>query len=211
MDPGDQRTRILQAAVDVVAEKGLDKASVRAVASAAGVGMGTLRHYFPTQQSLHEALVFRLLDDAIDDFDIHDETRDPGDRLAQCILQFLPADADATGLLEIWFGLYRAALGPGANGLPRQFLETATARAHARIASWLQILAREGHVGQEQVTESVMMLGALVSGLCLELLTPGSTVTLAGARSVASLAARSVVTSAGKPTGSRATELETTL
>ncbi|WP_158254050.1 TetR/AcrR family transcriptional regulator [Cryobacterium sp. Y50] len=185
--------RILDAAAQVVSEAGLGGATVRAVATAAGVGMGTLRHYFPTQRDLHDEVVRRVLEDTIQDFDIRDASRDSGDRLVRCMLQFLPDDATAQELLNVWFGLYRHALEPGANGLSRQFLEVAIQRAHRRVGDWLEILADEGAVDRGRIPELVLLLNAVISGVCLEIITPGSAMTLGAARNIVSGVIRSLI------------------
>ena len=188
-----QRVRILDAAAQVVSEAGLAGATVRAVATAAGGGMGTLRHYFPTQRGLHDEVVRRVLEDTIQDFDIRDASRDSGDRLVRCMLQFLPDDATAQELLNVWFGLYRHALEPGANGLSRQFLDVAVQRAHRRVGDWLEILADEGAVDRGRIPEFVLLLNAVISGVCLEIITPGSAITLSAARNVVSGVIRSLI------------------
>ncbi len=43
---------ILDALLEIVAEQGLDKATVREVAGAAGVAIGTVQHYFPTKDDM---------------------------------------------------------------------------------------------------------------------------------------------------------------
>ncbi|MGC4943262.1 TetR/AcrR family transcriptional regulator [Kribbella sp. DT2] len=189
----EQRERILAAAARVTGESGLEKVSVRAVAGAAGIGMGTLRHYFPTQRDLHDALVRRLLDDQLDDFAIADARLDAGDRLVRCMVQFLPADEESRPLLEIWFGLYHGALRPESSSLARQFLEVSSERARERIASWLRVLADEGRFDSARSAETTMLLSSLSSGLCLELLTPGTPLTVESAKTLLSTTVRSVI------------------
>ncbi|GGM49519.1 TetR/AcrR family transcriptional regulator [Microbacterium saperdae] len=188
-----QRDRILDAAATLAVEAGLDAVTVRAVAGAAGVGMGTLRHYFPAQGALHTAVVQRVLEDTIENFDIQDTTLDPGDRLARCVLQFLPDEATERQLLEVWFGMYRHALEPGANSAAVSFLEVAVRRSHARITAWLEQLADEGSIDGDRVDESVLLLSALVSGICLEIVTPGAAMTVASARNLLDRSARDLI------------------
>ena len=53
--PTDQAAVILDGLLDVVAEHGLPKATVREVATAAGVAIGTVQHYFPTKDDMVSA------------------------------------------------------------------------------------------------------------------------------------------------------------
>lgn len=61
-DPGrgrDGRSRILEAIVDVIADEGIERASVRAVAQRAGVSIGAVQHHFRTKaQMLEGAMSF---------------------------------------------------------------------------------------------------------------------------------------------------------
>jgi AcrR family transcriptional regulator len=53
---GDKRAAILEAAVTVIAERGLTAAPTSAISRAAGVAEGTLFTYFPTKHDLADAL-----------------------------------------------------------------------------------------------------------------------------------------------------------
>jgi AcrR family transcriptional regulator len=64
-DAAENRTRLLEAAGRVFAEQGLE-AGVAEIASAAGVGMGTLYRRFPTKEALINALVEDVLDAIIE-------------------------------------------------------------------------------------------------------------------------------------------------
>lgn len=191
---GERREEILTAAGELLASAGMAALSVRTVAEAAGVGMGTLRHYFPTQRDLHRALVLRLVDDRIQDFDIHDTSLAPQARLERCLVQFVPTGQEPRILLEIWFGLYRLGLDPEAPAFAQAFLEVSTTRSRERVREWLQQLADEGHLAAEDVRGHVQRLVALVNGICLELLTPGSGMTGEDAGRLVAEAARATLT-----------------
>ncbi len=196
MPTGNQRQRIIDAAVALVSDAGLGAVTVRGVASSAGIGMGTLRHYFPTQADLHVAVVEHVMDDAIDDVDIFEVALDPAERLAGCVLQFLPDTMTEGQLLDVWFGMYRHGLGPGASGMAASFLEVTARRSRNRIAAWLRQLADEGVIESDRVDESALMISALISGLCLEIITPGAAMTVRSARGIADATARGLIASA---------------
>ncbi|MEH3089000.1 MAG: TetR/AcrR family transcriptional regulator [Microbacterium arborescens] len=193
MPADNQRQHIIDTAVALVSEAGFDAVTVRAVAASAGIGMGTLRHYFPAQADLHVAVVEHVMDDAIDDLDIFDVALDPADRLVGCVLQFLPDEMTEGQLLDVWFGMYRHGLGPVASGMAASFLEVSTRRSRERIAGWLRQLAHEGAIEPDRVDESVLMISALVSGLCLEIITPGGAMTVRSARRIADATARGLI------------------
>src|SRR5258707_1870489 len=55
-DRGDKRERILQAALELFAERGFHGTAVPLVAARAGVGAGTLYRYFESKEALVNAL-----------------------------------------------------------------------------------------------------------------------------------------------------------
>lgn len=188
----ERRERILSVAAGLIAEGGMERVSVRAVAEAAGIGMGTLRHYFPNQKALHEALIVKLVDDETQDFQIRESAVPAGTRLEQCLLQFVPTSEEAANLMDIWFGMYRVGLDPVGAPFAREFLELSTRRSRDRIWEWLEILAGEGHLEASSVRMCGLELSALIAGVCLELVTPGSDMTIDEARGIVSHAARSI-------------------
>lgn len=57
---GEGRERILAAVVDVIADEGIDRASVRAVAQRAGVSIGAVQHHFRTKAQMLEGAMAHL-------------------------------------------------------------------------------------------------------------------------------------------------------
>ncbi len=53
--PTGQFDSILEALLEIVAERGLEKATIREVAAAAGVAIGTVQYYFPTKDTMVSA------------------------------------------------------------------------------------------------------------------------------------------------------------
>ncbi|QTV79795.1 TetR/AcrR family transcriptional regulator [Microbacterium sp. NIBRBAC000506063] len=86
----DRRKQILAAARELAATGGLAAVSVRSVATRAGIGASTLRHYFPTQQELHDAVLGATFDANLRDLRIAETAVSAEDRLVECLWQFLP-------------------------------------------------------------------------------------------------------------------------
>ena len=83
----DKRRRLLDAAVRLFAEKGFHGVSVPEVAEAAGVGTGTLYHYFENKQEL-----------------VNETYRDAKLTLRSRLLDGLPdPDVERSGTAEAWF------------------------------------------------------------------------------------------------------------
>ncbi len=170
--------------------------TVRAVSAAAGVGMGTLRHYFRSQRELVDAVVADLVQGMLDESVVLDPAAAPGDRLAHAVLQFLPASSADRGQLDAWFAFYVSAFSGAPSDHARRVLEASVATSHEHMRRWLQALADEGALDAGSVADTSSALIALVNGLTLEVLTPGSPVTVEDARRIAEAAARAVVVGA---------------
>jgi AcrR family transcriptional regulator len=191
----ERREQILRAAAEIAAEQGMSAVTVRSVALRAGIGASTLRHYFPTQQALYDALVGQLLDAQLDDLRIHDWTVPPAQRLAECLGQFLPATDGSRAELEQWLLLHASSVGPNPSDQARHLLAVLTARGRQRVDAWLEALAAEGVLRHADLRRHAIVLLALLDGLSLSMVTPESTVTVAEAREVLADAITQLVTS----------------
>ncbi|MEJ6549633.1 prolyl oligopeptidase family serine peptidase [Corynebacterium sp. USCH3] len=195
------RERILEAARHISSERGMRAVTVRAVSDEAGVGMGTLRHYFKSQRELFATLVGEFVDDRVDDSVMDDTSLSGPDRLSQAVGQFLPADYADKSLLSAWFDVYATAFAQPPSEHSRQLLEAAARRSHAHARAWLTRLASEGWLDATRIDDAANMLLALSSGLLLETLTPGSPITFENAKNTLSLAVKSVLRSNPAPLG----------
>lgn len=193
-----RREQIVRAAAAIAAEEGAGAMTVRAVATRAGIGPSTLRHYFPSQQALFHEVVGRSFHANLDDLDINDATIPAAERLTACMRQFLPADNSQTRLLEGWIGLYASALGPARTEQGARLLESLTRHARDRVEKWLETLEREGTLQPGERQRHVTTMLAMIDGLCIGLLVPGSGTTVAGAHAVlADVITHLVIASAG--------------
>lgn len=180
----DRRESILEAAASIADSVGLDAVTVRATAVKAGVGIGTLRHHFPTQKDLFDAIVVRRVDTVIDDSVVLDESAAMADRVASMIEQFIPAELDKPASLNLWFSTYSSALGPKPNTGSQRLLAAAAARSHEHMRRWLRHFAAEGFVNPRDVDDVANTIIALIVGITLESLTPGTPTTIQGGRTM---------------------------
>ncbi len=164
-----RRDAIIQAAMRLAERSapGSANLSVRAVAKEAGIGPSTLRHYFPTQADLHEAVVRSSLDVAIKDFSIADPSLDPAERLYECCAQFLPSHEHRDVQLELWFSMHLNALGPEKRALTHRLLEYGHDLTYDCLHRWLGVLAEEGHLSPAEVAPSSTALFTMIDGLSL--------------------------------------------
>lgn len=192
-DNRNRKADIVAVARAMASTDGMSALTVRAVSAAAGIGVGTLRHHFPTQRALVDAVVADMVGGLLDESVVLDRTRPPGDRLAHAVLQFLPASLTERGQRDAWFAFYVSSLS-APSGQARAVLEASVATSHEHMRRWLGALAADGAIAAKSVDDTSTALIALVNGLTLEALTPGSPVTVEDARRIAESAARAAVT-----------------
>jgi AcrR family transcriptional regulator len=105
-----RRRDVAEAVWRVVRREGLEGASVRAVAGEAGLSMGSLRHYFPSQSDLH-AFAMRLVTDRIRArVEALPATPDPRRWAMGVLEQMIPVDADRRAESEVWLAFSARAL-----------------------------------------------------------------------------------------------------
>ncbi|HEY1237256.1 MAG TPA: TetR/AcrR family transcriptional regulator [Solirubrobacterales bacterium] len=91
--PNPKKAALTDALLRIVAERGLDQVSVREVASAAGVSIGTVQHYFPTKDEMLTtafAEVVRRVRARLESVELGDDVRC---NLSAVLREFLPLDA----------------------------------------------------------------------------------------------------------------------
>src|SRR5204863_5003631 len=90
LDPG-KRSQILRAATDVFSAREFHVVPVDDVATAAGVGKGTLYLYFPTKEQLFYATIIEALDELLGELHTATHGRKGEDALrtfARCLVDF---------------------------------------------------------------------------------------------------------------------------
>lgn len=164
-----RRNDIIAAAIRLAeaSPPGQANLSVRAVAQEAGIGASTLRHYFPTQSDLHEAIARGSLDVSIRDFSIADSALDPAARLFDCCVQFLPTHEHRDVQLELWLTMHISALGPERRAVTRRLIEYGHEVTYDCLSRWLGILADEGHLDPAEVAPASVALFTMLDGLAL--------------------------------------------
>ncbi len=177
-----KRESILEAAASIADLQGLEAVTVRATADKAGVGIGTLRHHFPTQKALFDAIVVRRVDTLIDDSVVLDGSAALEDRIRSMIEQFIPSELDNAGSLTLWFSVYSSALGPNHDTGNRQLLAAAGARSHEHMRRWLTHFAAEGTIDPTTIDDTANTIIALTVGITLESLTPATPMSIRSGR-----------------------------
>ncbi|HEX7303727.1 helix-turn-helix domain-containing protein [Lentzea sp.] len=170
---GSRRRQIVDAARALLAEDPESTLAVRAVAERAGIGASTLRHYFPTQQALHEAIFADALGDAPSELRIHDTSVPAETRLRECLAQLLPPPqpmgrAAADRMLTV----LSTTFGSGSTAEARNTWGAHTVRALDAIAGWLRVLADQGAIAENGLPRRARFLLAVVEGIALSRIVP---------------------------------------
>lgn len=139
--------------------------SVRAVAARAGVSTGSLRHHFPTQRALLDAVVEGLHDAVIPDGLIHDRSIPARDRLVQCLRQVVGPGEDTEALRQAWLNVFRIYVEQTPDEPRRQYFLHLMAQARGRLEGWLTVLVEEGALPPGDVTARAQFLAAVANGL----------------------------------------------
>ena len=169
-----RRDEILDAAKAIAAEAGASAITVRSVAARAGIGASTLRHYFPTQRDLHDAVFSAAFDASLSDLRIADASVPARERLAECLWQFISTVDASESAVEAWAESLATMISSRASPEMRTAWSAFTRQAQARVTSWLDILDAEGALLPGATDRQARMLIALVDGLALAMMVPES-------------------------------------
>lgn len=165
-----RKDEILRAAIDIAEREGVGEMSVRSVAARAGVGASTLRYYFPTQQSLKDAVLAEIMHRQLSDFRITDRQVPPRIRLHECLKQFLPPSATDVPQLEAWLSMYAAQFDAAQQADARSMPVAFAASARRATLGWLQLLEDESRLRVPASEELAAVLLATTNGLALDLI-----------------------------------------
>ena len=108
------RRKILDAATSIMEEDNGQHLTVRAVAARAGVGMGTLRHHFPTQRVLLDAVLASMYESAMPDDRIHDTTLPARQRLIDNLGRLVAAIGVGDEARARWGDIFQNYISPDA-------------------------------------------------------------------------------------------------
>lgn len=188
------RDRILAAAVAMTGENLGAGLSVRAVAARAGVSTGSLRHHFPTQRELQDAVLDVVYDYAIpDDQVIHDTSLPPRERLIACLRLVLAPAAPGKPSRAAWTSVYETFIAPEPTEEMRATYLATARQGLRRVEQWLAVLADEGALPPGDDTRRARFLNTVVGGLSIERAMPGDDAVLANETDVLGTAVDAVL------------------
>jgi AcrR family transcriptional regulator len=166
-----RRRDVAEAVWRVVRREGLEGASVRAVAAEAGLSMGSLRHFFPSQSELH-VFAMQMVIDRIRARVEALPAADPRGWAIAVLEQMLPLDADRRAESEVWLAFSaRALIDPALGALRDEGFDLLREVCHNLVRGIADAGAPAAHLDAEV---EAARLHALVDGLLVHgVLRPG--------------------------------------
>jgi AcrR family transcriptional regulator len=180
----ESRRVILEAALEEFGQKGFSEATTAAIAVRAGVSKGLVFNYFPTKESLLQALLKKTLSEVLDFWDARPWDAPPHEQLEEWINLALDQVARRPGFYRLYFSL---ALQPGGSAAANSALLTMRPRLEAYLARLETILKG---TGSADPASDARLLQCAVNGLAQVLVTGPDLAQPDGLISVRPLASR---------------------
>ncbi|HZG46288.1 MAG TPA: TetR/AcrR family transcriptional regulator [Allosphingosinicella sp.] len=178
------REAILSAALDIFGEKSFAGSTTAAVAERAGVSKGLVFAYFPSKDALLQALVEKMLGEALDFWDDQPWQGTPREQLLTWADTAIAQVLRRPGFYRLYFSL---ALQPGGSAA----VERALANLQGRLASYL--CRAEGVLraaGSQEPALDARLLQCAINGLAQVVVTSPSFTSAAGLAAVEPLRER---------------------
>lgn len=158
------RESLLSHVVDVITEDGISGLSVRAVASRAGVAIGTVQHWFPTKRAMLLAAMDRAVVVAGEAGERELTSADPAARLRAMVALLVPSNRDTT-VTRVWLAFAAHAVVDEQVRKRYEQLWSGTQRAITGL-----LAAAAPHASAASLDEAAAELLALTDGLAIAVL-----------------------------------------
>ncbi|WP_354597593.1 TetR/AcrR family transcriptional regulator [Streptomyces sp. JL1001] len=166
------RDRILWAASTMLGEGAGAALSVRAVAERAGVSTGSLRHHFPTQRALMDAMLKVVFDLVLPEASFRDTSISPRDRLLGCVQGLLLPPDSARNPREAWLTVHERYIAQEPTQAMRAEYQAMQREVTRRVEECLNVLVEEGALTAGDTTRRARFLLTLANGVSIEQVLP---------------------------------------
>ncbi|MDE3720566.1 TetR/AcrR family transcriptional regulator [Nocardiopsis sp. N85] len=161
------RDRILWAAATMLGDGPGAALSVRAVAARAGVSTGSLRHHFPTQRALMDAVLALVYDMVLPDDSVHDRSIPARDRLTASLQRALAPLGAETDARRSWLLAFERYASNEPTEAAREEYLALEREMRRRIEYCLTVLQDEGAVPEGDNSRRARFLITVVNGLSI--------------------------------------------
>ncbi|MGG3625132.1 TetR/AcrR family transcriptional regulator [Bacillus gobiensis] len=104
VDHNKRKEQIAEATWRVILDKGMEGATVRNIAKEAGLSLGSLRHYFSTQDELLEFAMNLVEERATDRINkITTQDMPLNEKILKILLEIVPTNQETMAEMEVWF------------------------------------------------------------------------------------------------------------
>ncbi|MFJ9624760.1 TetR/AcrR family transcriptional regulator [Streptomyces sp. NPDC101181] len=166
------RDRILWAASTMLGEGAGAALSVRAVAERAGVSTGSLRHHFPTQRALMDAMLKVVFDLVLPEAAFRDTSIPPRDRLMGCVQGLLVPQDSPRGAREAWLTVHERYIASEPTQAMRAEYQAMQHEVTRRVEGCLEVLVEEGALAAGDTARRARFLLTLANGVSVEQVLP---------------------------------------
>ncbi|MCM3594978.1 TetR family transcriptional regulator [Metabacillus idriensis] len=165
IDHEKRKIQLAEATWKIIAEEGIEQATVRKIASASGLSVGAIRHYFPTQSELL-SYSMELVSERVRHRALAKTYKgNPLDIVKESISELLPADDERKIEMEVWLAFSVKML---VDTKLRPLSENVYQEMHDGLGQVLQLLSKLGMLKDELDMEAeINRLHSLVDGLAL--------------------------------------------
>lgn len=167
------RDRILWAAASLLAEGPGAAVSVRSVAARAGVSTGSLRHHFPTQRQLMDAVLPLVYDLVLPQDSIHDTSIPARDRLMAALQHLLSPTGHDVDPRTAWIQAFDRYVTTEPTEAARAEYLGIERELHRRIEYALTVLQDEGSLPPGDKPRRARFLMTVLNGLSTAQAFPG--------------------------------------
>ncbi|WP_037366197.1 TetR/AcrR family transcriptional regulator [Nakamurella lactea] len=173
----DTRERLLAALLEIISERGLDQVSIREVAGAAGVSIGTVQYYCRSKDEMLVMAFERVVDDLVNRAKGMPKVGAVGSVLRAALLDSLPRDRVRRAEARVYLAFTaRAAVSPDLAAV----LHRAAARMRSILADALRLAQQRGEADQDvDAKKWAAATLALVDGLVMHMISDPTGMTAA--------------------------------
>ncbi|EGK08672.1 HTH-type transcriptional regulator PksA [Desmospora sp. 8437] len=168
VDHDHKRKIIAETAWRIIETEGIEKASIRRIASEAGMSSGALRHYFSTQDELLLFIMDYFLSRGKERSDNKLWSKNPLIAVQETLLELVPVDRDKHTETGVWLVFAIRSLTSVALNTKKDEL---TEGEYILMEALLEILIKAGYVNKDiNIEIEKLRLSAIIEGLSIHAL-----------------------------------------
>lgn len=168
VDHDHKRKLIAETAWKIIETEGIEKASIRRIASEAGMSAGALRHYFSNQDELLLFIMDYFLARGKERSKNKSWSQDPFIAVQETLLELVPVDRDKQAEAGVWLVFVIRSLTSAALNAKKDEL---TEGEYILMEALLEILIKAGYVKKDiDIEIEKLRLSAVIEGLSIHAL-----------------------------------------